>query len=505
MDGPGPEAFGPSPAERCGGSVQKKTSGLKDGLEYLFGRCRGAFGDGRSFERARTLMLSELLCLGRHTLSGLLTTCGQEGRDWSASYRLFERARFDCRELFAVSREAVLERLPENSPLVVLMDDTLLRKRGHKVAGASWRRDPLGPHFTTNFIWAQRFLQISCALPESDDGPSRARGIPVAFQSCPSPKKPGRQALPQDWERYREQCRQSAISRRAVEELQTLRAELDADPKQAARILVAAVDGTFTNRTVIAKLPAKTVLLGRIRKDAKLHALPEAAPVRRGRRRVYGSRLPTPEQLRQDQSVPWQKVQAYAAGKVHEFQLKTMGACRWKKAGAKVVRIVVIRPLGYRPAKGHRILYRQPAYLVCTDPEMPLERIIQYYVWRWEIELNFRDEKTLLGVGEAQVRTPTAVQTVPQFKVAAYSLLLAAAECCTQNMTTPPKPKWNPTPPRADQRITTQQMIAALRAETWSRSLGTDNYAHFVKAKKQPTTMPKIADSAPNAVIYAFR
>jgi len=35
--------------------------------------------------------------------------------------------------------------------------------------------------------------------------------------------------------------------------------------------------------------------------------------------------------------------------------------------------------------------------------------------------------------------------------------------------------------------------------------LGTDNYAHFVKAKKQPTTMPKIADSAPNAVIYAFR
>ncbi|MDR2051685.1 MAG: hypothetical protein LBQ63_07950, partial [Deltaproteobacteria bacterium] len=38
--------------------------------------------------------------------------------------------------------------------------------------------------------------------------------------------------------------------------------------------------------------------------------------------------------------------------------------------------------------------YRNPAYLLCTDPDLPVERLLQAYLWRWEIELNFRDEKT---------------------------------------------------------------------------------------------------------------
>jgi len=43
-----------------------------------------------------------------------------------------------------------------------------------------------------------------------------------------------------------------------------------------------------------------------------------------------------------------------------------------------------------------------PAYLIVSDPHLSLQSIVQHYVRRWEIEVNFRDEKTLLGVGEAQ-------------------------------------------------------------------------------------------------------
>ena len=43
------------------------------------------------------------------------------------------------------------------------------------------------------------------------------------------------------------------------------------------------------------------------------------------------------------------------------------------------------------------------------------------------VDLNFRDEKTVLGVGDAQVRTQAAVETVPCFVVAAYAFLLLAA------------------------------------------------------------------------------
>ena len=61
----------------------------------LFDHARVAFAQQRSAERARTLGLSALTCLGRHTLSGLLCTAGQQFRDWSAAYRLFERERLD--------------------------------------------------------------------------------------------------------------------------------------------------------------------------------------------------------------------------------------------------------------------------------------------------------------------------------------------------------------------------------------------------------------------------
>ena len=76
---------------------------------------------------------------------------------------------------------------------------------------------------------------------------------------------------------------------------------------------------------------------------------------------VYGNPLPTPEQIRQDESIPWQQVEAYAAGKLRSFDVKVVGPLRWKGAGDRDLKLVVVRPLGYRPSKGSRMLYRRPS------------------------------------------------------------------------------------------------------------------------------------------------
>jgi hypothetical protein len=112
------------------------------GWNALFDQARAAFAQQRSFERARTFGVSALTCLGRRTLSGLLCASGQQFRDWSAAYRLFERERLDGEALWRVPLRGVLETLPPASPIVALIDDTLIRKRGHRIAGTSWRRDP---------------------------------------------------------------------------------------------------------------------------------------------------------------------------------------------------------------------------------------------------------------------------------------------------------------------------------------------------------------------------
>jgi hypothetical protein len=471
-------------------------------FDALWEQARPAFGQERTWRRARALALSTLVGLGRRTVTGMLCASAQQGVDWSAAYRLFERERFDSAVLFAPARQAVCSHLRENDPLVVLMDDTLVRKRGRRVHGAAWKRDPLGPPFCNNFVWGQRFLQLSAALPEGK-GPSRARGIPIDLAHCPLPNKPRKKAPLAEWEEYGRLQKTRKVSAVGAARLKELRARVDADPGGGTRLVIAAVDGTFTNRTVFRNLPGKTTVIGRIRKDARLFLppTPSDAP-RRGRRRWYGPPLPTPEQIRQDPAIPWVVVPAWGSGQVHRFDVKTLSPVRWQGAGDRDVRLVAIRPLAYRPRKGASLRYRDPVYLVCTDPDLPLGQLLQSFLWRWEIELNFRDEKTVLGMGEAQVRTPAAVETVPCFVVAAYAfLLLAAAQTGAGQIGLPP-PKWRRMAP--GERDSTPRLIGALRSQLWGKALGV-NLTHFDKHQEGKTTDDNIANVLPSAVCYAFR
>jgi hypothetical protein len=465
----------------------------------LWEQTRGAFMQERTWGRARTLALSALVGLGRRTVTGMLTASAQQGLDWSAAYRLFEHERFDLEGLFAPALKSVLARLEDEEPLVALMDDTLIRKRGRKIYGTAWKRDPLGPPFCNNFIWAQRFVQLSAALPESA-GPSRARAIPVDFAHAPLPVKPRKKAPEGQWQQYRQLQALAKVSVVGVNRIRALRGQMDRQGGER-RKLILAVDGTFTNKTVFRALPANTVCVGRLRKDAKLFAVPpdEQRP-RRGRKRFYGDSLQSPEQLRQDASIPWTEVKAWASGELQRFEIKTLWPVRWRGAGNTDVRVVAIRPPAYRPRKGARLLYRDPVYLVCSDPGLPVEKLLQAYVWRWEIEVNFRDEKTVLGVGEAQVRTGAAVQAVSAFVVAAYAyLLLASAQ---SGRITLPLPKWRNG--GLVERDSTPRLVSALRTALWGRALGV-NLTPVVKHKEGKATRHQIADALPSAVCYAFR
>jgi hypothetical protein len=269
--------------------------------------------------------------------------------------------------------------------------------------------------------------------------------------------------------------------------------------------LVAAVDGGYTNGVFLRHLPERTVAIGRIRKDARLWGLPAPrAPGSRGRQRLYGEPLATPEEIRRDAAIPWKRVSAWAAGKVHRFRVKTLEApVRWRGAGGKDLRLVVIAPLSYRLSKGSRLLYRQPAYLICTDPRMALRDIVQFYLWRWEVEVNFRDEKTLLGMGQAQVREKSAAQALPAFIGASYAALLLSAHGAWGDAGSScpvARPKWQR--PRPAERMSTQQMIAALRSQLWFADLERD-FSPLAAHTPCDTKPEKFPGTLKSAVIYA--
>ena len=446
-------------------------------------------------QRVQRHLLSAMVCLGRHTLTGHIATAGRQFVDWSADYRLYSKGRVDTQALFSPVRRTVTGRLGAQAPVVVAVDDTRLKKSSRKTPGVSYARDPLGPSFHVNFILAQRFVQFSIAWPNEKGA---ARMIPIDFVHAPTVRKPGKCALDEDWRVYHEARREQALPHVALQRLHALRAALD-DEGQKLRKLVAVVDGGYTNRTFLKDIPARTCVIGRIRGDAKLYHLPQPAQGR-GHPRVYGEQAPTPEQLRQDQCTPWRHVTAWACGKRHEFRIKTIGPVRWRATGkTHDLRLLVIAPLGYRIRQNGKMLYRKPAYLICTAPDTPLHQIVQQYLWRWDIEVNFRDEKTVLGVGQAQVHNRHSVHHVPALTVAAYAIILTAATSLygvdSHELSLAP-PKWQPT---TSNRASIQKLIDQLRNEMWGDAI---NSSHFENKPHPNTKSDQILPSLHSALFY---
>jgi hypothetical protein len=440
---------------------------------------RDLFGSLESFERSRRHLLSSLVGFGRHTITGLLRTQNRHQQDWTADYRFYSRERFEDEGVLDLVRKILETHLDKPQPLVTAMDDSLLRKSGRKVHGARYVRDPLGPPFHVNFVRGLRVLQISAALP---DGTGAARMVPVDFQHAVLPPKPSRKAGPEEIEAYQQERAKRNINKVGIERIRCLRQRMD-QSGSAQRQLITSVDGRFTNRTLFQAVPERTVLIGRLRKDAVLHFPPQAQP-QKGRKRKYGSLAPTPEQLLQDQTTPWQEVRARACGQRHAFKIKRLEAVLMRMNGAAMtVQVMVIKPLGYRLTVGGKLLYRQPAFLVCTDPELPGEEFLQDFLWRWDIEVNFRDEKTILKIGQGQVRNQNSTQTAPALGVAAYSLLLLAATQTYGKNGIPDRqhqPKWYHR--RKDQRTTTNELINQLRIELWASNLRPGHFSDFMTA-----------------------
>ena len=443
-------------------------------------------------------MLAHLVCPGRHTITSLITTCGKQHQDWSADYDLYSHQRVHPEVLFEKVRREVESFNEPGSPLVVAIDDTILRKTGKHIPTAAYRKDPLGPPFNINLVWAQRMLQMSAAV----QGPSGAvRMVPIAFDDASTPRKPRKNAPDEQWEVYRELMKQTNLNHRALQAVCKLQKNRAASGRKS-RLLHLLVDGSFTNRHILRNLSPETTLIGRIRKDAHLNLLPDA-PAGRGRKRIYGDQAPTPEELRKDPRVPWKTIRVKIAGKKRGLRVKALRPVRWRKAGERDLMLVVIAPTPYLKRIGGKRLYRQPAYLICTDPSLPLEKLVQEYIWRWDIEVNHRDEKTLLGVGQAQVRNEHSVESVPASAVAAYAMLhIAAMKAYGWNGisgTTLPA-KWRD--PRKKHRASTLDLINELRRELWSPAIRARHLTDFMAP---PTPQPKSHKNDPRLCNALFR
>ena len=107
--------------------------------------------------------------------------------------------------------------------------------------------------------------------------------------------------------------------------------------------------------------------------------------------------------------------------------IEARGSDAGSGSDARPVRLIVIAPAPYRKSQSKKLYYRDPAYLLTSDRRSSLKQLLQIYFDRWQIEVNHRDEKDTLGVGQAQMHNANSVPRQPVLVVAAYSALLLAS------------------------------------------------------------------------------
>ncbi len=423
---------------------------------------RPVFPQERSFQRAMRQAVGALLVVGSATVTRILASLGRDQQDWSAEYKLYARAEWEEQALFDALLPSALTHCPGRF-VPVALDDTRLRKTGKRIPAALWQRDPLSPPFRVNLQWGLRFLQTSVLLPLHRKYNVNARAVPVRFLAAPSLKKPGAKATAQEQAHFREQRKQYNLSQQAVRLLLGLRASLDQAGAQTKALLIAG-DGSFCNRTLFRTPLDRIDLLCRARADVRL-----CAPASAGSRRTYDEEKFTPEQVRQEESIPWQSTKLWHGGKRRKLRYKEVELVLWQSgAGRRPLRLLVVAPVPYRRTPRSRLSYRRSAYLLTTDRKTPAPQLLQVYLDRWEIEVNHREEKTTLGVGQAQLWSRKSVARQPALVVAAYSaLLLASLEAygATRNEVYRLLPKWR----RQSRRPSCLDLVTLLRQQWHER------------------------------------
>jgi hypothetical protein len=373
---------------------------------------RTLFGQERVYQRTVALVMAELFVFARHTVTQLLMSLGLTEQDWSAWYRLFSQGRFPYERASEVLFGETLKHVGEDELYVVGGDGTQTPRSSRKMEGSGWLRNLRTPPFMIGIHAAQRWFNGSWLLP-AEEGYSRAlplRWIP-AFTEKSEPKA---HTPCKEWEA-------------AVQFLTWVREQLAKAGRVTQQVLMVA-DGNYDTLNLWKALPEGVILLARSAKNRVLYHLPTGKQTGRGRKRVYGDRALSPQEVWQ-QRKGWKKLTLFVRGKDRHLQYQVRGPFLRKGAAHRPLFLIVVR--GKRTPR----FYRKPLpFLVNARQDdrgrwvlpLPVHTLL-FWAWqRWELEVCHRELKSNLGLGHKQCWNPTAAVLSVQWSAWVYSLLLLA-------------------------------------------------------------------------------
>jgi hypothetical protein len=392
-----------------------------------------------SFQTFVVLMAGWAMTTGRHSVTGVVRAADAVGcKHIRTFHRFFSQGQWWPDALGLVLVRFVVARCFKAADTVVVpVDDTLGRHTGKRIAAACMHRDPLLSTGKRPFFhWGHLWVVVSIAVPAF----GKTWALPVLFRLY----------------RGKKRCKQEKRPYRNCTSLAAELIKLLAEALPDRRIIVVG-DSAYTNRSVIKGRPGNVTVVGRSRLDAQLFAPPPVRRKGKGRPRVKGCRLPSPEQ--QAACSRWKRIEVTVYGRTVTVRVVVIDALWYRAAGSELIRMVVVRDF-----PGHE----RDDVFVSTDPKMSPQRIIETFSLRWSLEVTFHDCKGKLGFEDPQNRTEHAVERTAPMALWLHTLVVLwyLADGQHSRAAKLPTMPWHTktTPAFSD-------MLATLRRASWSERI----------------------------------
>lgn len=330
-----------------------------------------------AFSKAVLLICGVIMTPGRRTVASALRAVGRDQESTFGKYhRLLSRDRWSPLLLSKVLLFMLLcAFVGPDRPLELVVDETLERRQGRKLAYKAWYRDPVrstGAQTVTTPAIRWLCLCVLVTVPWSQ----RKWALPFCTVPCCSEKNC------QD----RRRLFRGSVGL-VVDLLIKVRQWLGQE--RPIRLIG---DGGFSQMELVEFCrSARIEQIGRLRLDAALHDEPAPQPQgKRGRKPLKGERQPSLKQRLADPNTEWRTVEVIGYGGEPQSIEVITGVSLWYVSGHAPV------PLRWVLVKGKGDADRGAAFF-STDQDATPEQIVGCYAQRWNIEVFFEEVRAWLG------------------------------------------------------------------------------------------------------------
>jgi hypothetical protein len=319
-------------------------------------------------------------------------------------HRVLSRASWSSREVSRVLLGLLVETfVSEGGPLVVGIDETVERRWGKKIAARGVYRDPVRSTHE-NFVKSSGLRWVCLMLLVEIPWASRVWALPFLSVLAPSEHYAAKRGK-----------RHKKITEWAWQLLLLLRRW------HPEREIVAVADCAYASLKLLfhcRNLSRPVTFITRLRLDAALYEpAPARRPGQRGRPRLKGERLPNLSVVAKDPSTVW----------------KPTTIANWYGSGQRMVEIssetAVWYSTGLFAVPLRWVLVRDPQKefktqaLLCTDLNADPQKILCWFVMRWQLEVTFQEMRRHLGFETQRQWSDLAIRRTTPALLGLFSLL----------------------------------------------------------------------------------